>query len=55
MRFLASEGLAPDGAADALRAAATTASAGFLIRVAQALYALTGDPAWAAPVASNHW
>lgn len=57
---LSEHGLAPDDAEDLLRAAAATASDSFLASVAQALYWLTGDESWAAPIASvmataKHW
>ncbi|HEU5110868.1 MAG TPA: hypothetical protein VFT95_20195 [Micromonosporaceae bacterium] len=47
---LAAAGLLPDGAAGLLRAAATTATDTFLIRVAEALHAVTADPSWAGPI-----
>lgn len=49
---LADEGLAPAGAEALLLAAVPDATGTFLVRVAQALHALTGDESWAAPVAS---
>lgn len=49
---LAEEGLAPEGAEALLRGALPTATGTFLVRVAQALHALTGDESWAAPIAS---
>lgn len=60
IEFLAKEGLAPDGAVELLRTAATTATDTFLIRVAQALYELTRDQTWATallPVlaGAGHW
>lgn len=48
---LADEGLAPPGAEALLRAAAARATETFLVRVAQALHALTGDESWATPIA----
>ena len=47
---LAEAGLAPADAADLLRAAAASADGELLIRVAQALWASTGDPAWASAI-----
>lgn len=60
IEFLAKEGLAPDGAVELLRTAATTATDTFLIRVAKALHVLTGDQTWATallPVlaGAGHW
>jgi len=49
---LADEGLAPEGAEALLRTALPTATGTFLVRVAQALHALTGDESWATPIAS---
>lgn len=49
---LADEGLAPSGAEALLRGALPNATGTFLVRVAQALHALTGDESWAAPIAS---
>jgi hypothetical protein len=49
---LAGKGLAPRGAEEMLRAALTVATEEFLVRVAQSLHALTGDEAWAGPIAS---
>ncbi len=49
---LADEGRAPAGAEALLLAAVPGATGTFLVRVAQALHALTGDESWAAPVAS---
>jgi HEAT repeat protein len=48
---LADAGSAPADAADTLRRAAGTATGEFLIRVAEALYVLTADPAWADRIA----
>jgi hypothetical protein len=53
---LAKEGLAPADAADVLRAAADIAEGSVLVRLAQTLYVITGDPAWGsriAPVVTN--
>ena len=50
--FLADKGLAPAGAEALLLAAAPGATGTFLVRVAQALHALTGDESWAAAVVS---
>ncbi|MDW5323657.1 hypothetical protein [Plantactinospora sp. KLBMP9567] len=57
---LAGDGLAPSGAEGLLRAALPAASGTFQVRLAQALQVLTGDEAWAEPVASvlaagAHW
>lgn len=49
---LANEGLAPDDAEALLLVAVPNATGTFLVRVAQALHALTGDESWATPVAS---
>jgi HEAT repeat protein len=49
---LADAGKAPGGAEELLRTAATTATETFLVRVARALHALTGDESWANPIAS---
>lgn len=49
---LAGKGLAPAGAESLLRAALPAATGTFLVRVAQALHALTGDESWATPIAS---
>lgn len=49
---LADDGRAPAGAEALLLAAASGASGTFLIRVAQALHALTGDESWSASVVS---
>jgi hypothetical protein len=49
---LADKGMAPDGAADLLRAAAPTASGTFLVRLAQAMLVLTGEQSWGEHVAS---
>lgn len=46
------EGLAPAGAEALLRAAAARATETFLVQVAQALHALTGDESWATPIAA---
>lgn len=46
------EGLTPPGAEASLRGAVSRAAGTFLVRVAQALHALTGDESWATPVAS---
>jgi hypothetical protein len=50
-RRLAADDLLPVGAPETLRAAAGTATGEFLIRVAEALFAVTADPSWARPVA----
>ena len=52
LAVLAGGGLAPAGAEALLLAAVPDATDTFLVRVAQALHALTGDESWAAPVAS---
>jgi hypothetical protein len=49
---LAAAGLAPPDAASLLRTAAASASGLLLIRLAEALYALTLDPSWAGRVVS---
>jgi hypothetical protein len=49
---LAGKGLAPGDAEALLRAALAVATEEFLVRVAQALHVVTGDEAWAGPVAS---
>jgi hypothetical protein len=49
---LADEGLAPDGAAESLRAAAPAATDTFLVRLAQAMLVLTGEQSWGERVAS---
>ncbi|HEX6354923.1 hypothetical protein [Actinophytocola sp.] len=49
---MAEEGRAPQDAEALLRTAAATATGTFLVRVAQALNALTGDESWAEPIAS---
>jgi hypothetical protein len=49
---LAEKGMAPEGAAELLRAAAPTATGEFLIRLAQAMVALTGDQSWVERIAS---
>jgi hypothetical protein len=49
---LAGEGLAPAGAEALLRDALPAATDTFLVRVAQALHALTGDESFATPVAA---
>jgi hypothetical protein len=48
---LADAGLAPAGAEELLRAAASSATETFLVRVARALHVLTGDESWSGPVA----
>jgi hypothetical protein len=48
---LADAGVAPSEAEAVLRAAASTATETFLVRVARALHVLTGDESWSAPVA----
>ncbi|MGK5682627.1 hypothetical protein [Actinoplanes sp. URMC 104] len=48
---LAAAGLAPADAVSILRTALSRADGEFRIRVAEALYALTRDPAWALPIA----
>lgn len=52
LRVLSDEGLAPPDTEKWLRAAAKRATETFLIRVAQALHAVTGDESWATPIAS---
>lgn len=47
---LATAGTAPPDAIGLLRTAATTANGELLIRIAQALFALTCDPSWAEPI-----
>ncbi|WP_007508936.1 hypothetical protein [Pseudofrankia saprophytica] len=47
---LAEAGLVPDGAETLLRAAVPDGQGTFLVRLAEALYALTGDEAWARPI-----
>jgi hypothetical protein len=49
---LAEKGRAPEGAETMLRVAAPAATGTFLIRLAQAMRALTGDESWVEPVAS---
>jgi hypothetical protein len=49
---LAAAGLAPNGAEALLCSAVATAAGGFLVRLAQALHALTGDQSWAGQIAS---
>lgn len=49
---LAGEGRVPDGAEALLLAAVPGATGTFLVRVAQALHALTGDESWSASVVS---
>jgi hypothetical protein len=49
---LAGDGRAPEGAEALLLATVPDATGTFLVRVAQALHALTGDESWAAPVVS---
>lgn len=49
---LADDGRAPDGAEALLLAAVPGATGTFLVRVAQALHALTGDESWSAAVVS---
>lgn len=49
---LAEDGHAPDGAEALLLAAVPGATGTFLVRLAQALHALTGDESWSAPVVS---
>jgi HEAT repeat protein len=49
---LADAGLAPPDAADLLRTIAADATGELLIRAGQALFAVTGDPAWAEPIVS---
>lgn len=49
---LADDGQAPDGAEALLLAAVPGATGTFLVRVAQALHALTGDESWSGPVVS---
>jgi hypothetical protein len=49
---LADEGRPPEGSEALLRTAARAATGTFLVRVAQALRALTGDETWAEPIAS---
>jgi hypothetical protein len=49
---LAGAGLTPEGWQALLRAAVPRASGTFLVRLAQALYALTADPSWATAIAS---
>lgn len=49
---LAEQGRAPEDAETWLRAAAPAATRTFLVRVAQAMRALTGDESWARPIAS---
>ena len=57
---LAGSGLTPEGSQTLLRAAIAGASGTVLVRLAQALYALTADQSWANPIASvlsaaGHW
>jgi hypothetical protein len=49
---LAADGLVPSDARELLRAAAATATDEFLIRLAEALFALTADRSWADPIVS---
>jgi hypothetical protein len=49
---LAGIGLVPDGAQQVLRAAVPVAQGAFLVVVAEALHALTGDESWAEPIVS---
>ena len=49
---LADDGRAPDGAEALLLATVPAATGTFLVRVAQALHAMTGDESWAAPIVS---
>jgi hypothetical protein len=49
---LADAGKTPAEAEELLRTAAAKATETFLVRVAQALYVLTGDESWAEPIAS---
>lgn len=49
---LADDGHAPEGAEELLLAAVPGATGTFLVRVAQALHALTGDESWSAPIVS---
>lgn len=49
---LAAAGLAPADAASMLRSAMAEATDGFLLRLAEALFAVTGDPSWAGPIVS---
>jgi len=51
-RELAVAGLAPADAPVFLRAAVAGASDEFLIRLAEALFAVTGDPSWSAAIVS---
>lgn len=52
VRELAAAGLAPAAAPAFLRDAVPGAADDFLIRLSEALFAVTGDPSWAAPIAS---
>jgi hypothetical protein len=49
---LAAEGMAPAGSVELLAAAAATGAGSFLVCVAQALHALTGEESWAEPIVS---
>lgn len=49
---LAAVGLAPDGSRELLEAAAILATGTFLVRVAEAMHALTGDGSWAQSIAT---
>ncbi|WP_033344343.1 HEAT repeat domain-containing protein [Catenuloplanes japonicus] len=51
-RHLSTVDLAPPGAAGLLRSAAERADGRFLIRLAEALFTLTGDPSWASSLIS---
>ena len=50
---LAGEGRAPADAVSYLRTALARARGEFRVRVAEALYTLTGDPSWAQPIAAE--